>query len=149
MSFLPRIASGRADRWLQYADSGTSAWGRKDCVISPAQLEDYFGGAGIVIPQLPHDDLLPVLEALLGAAQSTPTSFPTAVHLVSCWTCQCQRMFAAMSCSRSSILLNSLAALRTDTFRSLQPASLSKRMLRASWSSGPCVKLHSMEAPTS
>lgn len=102
LSCFVGTTSHPADALSQYADSGTSAWGRKACVISPTELNDYFGDAGIVVPQLPHDDLLPVLENLLGTAESTPKSFPTAVHLVSCWTCQCQRMFAAMSCSRTS-----------------------------------------------
>jgi hypothetical protein len=81
----------------------TSAWCRKAPLIADGDLRHYFDHVGIVVPRLPREHLKPVLETLLGSSPAMNVAFAKAVHLVICWTCTCQRLFARLASGESSI----------------------------------------------
>lgn len=73
---------------------------RKNCLISDSDLRRYFDHVGIVIPKIPGEDLLLILDTLLSGNHPKTVSVQTATHLLGCWMFACQRKFAAIS-SRS------------------------------------------------
>lgn len=89
----------------------TSAWAKKSCLIADSDLEVYFSNIGIIVPNLPSDEILPVLESLLepnivnGVVDESPPAIlmglRTAVHLLMCWTAKIQRLFTTFASSES------------------------------------------------
>ncbi|KAK4702835.1 hypothetical protein P7C70_g3383, partial [Phenoliferia sp. Uapishka_3] len=81
---------------IYHGDSLTSPAARKACLISDDDLRRYFDHIGIVVPNLPEMELTPVLISLFNGKDATHSSLKTASHLLMCWTCACQRMFARL-----------------------------------------------------
>ncbi|KAL8277955.1 hypothetical protein RQP46_009587 [Phenoliferia psychrophenolica] len=80
---------------IYHGDALTSPSARKACLISDDDLRRYFDHTGIVVPNLPEMELTPILTNLFNG-QVTHSMLKTASHLLMCWTCACQRMFARL-----------------------------------------------------
>ncbi|GAA5959811.1 hypothetical protein JCM21900_001025 [Sporobolomyces salmonicolor] len=81
------------------ADCLISSYARRKCHLSDEDLRTYFAYADtkIVVPRLPTDSLLPLVEKLVSAAASKEAALKSAMHLLACWTCACQRAFVQLA----------------------------------------------------
>lgn len=95
--------------FLQTTDSQNSAYARRSPLLSDADLSIYFSRAGIAVPTLPGEDLLSQLRTLLTHPSQRKINIKTALHLISCWTSTCQRLFAKLA-AREFARLSSFAA---------------------------------------
>jgi len=78
------------------ADAITAAYTRRASILSMHDVETYFSDVGIVMPNLPDDDLGGVLRTLGESGQPQVVKFQMANHLSYCWTAAAQRMFAQL-----------------------------------------------------
>lgn len=82
---------------VQTADALSSAYARRSPLLTDADVAQYFARAGIVVPTLPGDDLVAILRVLLDNPASRKPNLKTALHLITCWTAACQRIFAKLA----------------------------------------------------
>lgn len=83
----------------QVADSALGATSRKTCLITDSDLRTYFSHSAIVIPTVPSVELTPLLAKLIGGeGEAKSGNLKTAMHLITCWVCACQRLFVKIAC---------------------------------------------------
>lgn len=79
-------------------DGLISAYSRRVCSVSDADLRTFFSNMGIVVPNLPGLELVPALKKLVAHAEvvGRDAALKTALHLVQCWVVAGQRAFARL-----------------------------------------------------
>ncbi|BGP40011.1 hypothetical protein JCM10450v2_003991 [Rhodotorula kratochvilovae] len=71
-----------------------STYARRKCHIRDEDLRTYFAHeTRIIVPRLPFDQLLPIIEKVVKALPEQEKALKTAKHLLACWVCACQRAF--------------------------------------------------------
>ncbi|BGP16119.1 hypothetical protein JCM10213v2_004113 [Rhodosporidiobolus nylandii] len=81
------------------ADCTISAYARRKALITDEDLRTFFCHADtkIIVPRLPADALLPIVEKLVKGVPSRDVALKSAKHLLQCWTCACQRAFVQLA----------------------------------------------------
>ncbi|GAA5998999.1 Zn(II)2Cys6 transcription factor [Rhodotorula paludigena] len=78
---------------LYTIDCLVSVYSRRKCQIRDDDFSTYFAHTDtkIIVPQLPHDKLQPLVERLTEAIPDRNALLRSAKHLLACWVCACQR----------------------------------------------------------
>ncbi|GAA5824096.1 hypothetical protein JCM11251_001520 [Rhodosporidiobolus azoricus] len=81
------------------SDCLISAYARRKCLITDDDLRTYFSHADtkIILPRLPGDSLLPIVQKLVTNIPNRETALASAKHLLACWTYACQRAFVQLA----------------------------------------------------
>lgn len=90
---------------LYSSDCLVAACARRKPLITNEDLRVYFPHTDtkIVVPRLPGDDLLPMVEKFLASMPARETALKSAKHLLACWTSALQRKFAFLSARTSAV----------------------------------------------
>jgi hypothetical protein len=92
---------------LYTSDCLISACARRKPLISDEDLRLYFphNDTKIVVPRIPVDDLLPIVQKLVESMPARETALKSAKHLLGCWTSALQRKFAFLAARKSLFYL--------------------------------------------
>jgi hypothetical protein len=81
------------------SDCLIAACARRKPLISDEDLRAYFphNDTKIVVPRLPFDELLPIVQKLVGSMQARETALRSGKHLLACWVAALQRRYAVLA----------------------------------------------------